>query len=223
MTPDPVFTMNRRTPIDFEPRDIGAFLKKIEHDRDQELAQIDLRRKSEVRRILGNAYKESHRIHKQAAQQLRARRRLERDRYLAGVRADLRRRRWKVLTRVQQRAADVVWRRLLRAWLDPDRQWTWCRMWLDAALQLAEPEQPLEICLGRGIRREVQTQIETTVSAYGRRWRLALDRELGPGLVIRWQDSMLDGRLRSQCPDVAETLLQRIARVLHNPNHDEPA
>ena len=207
--------MNQRPPINFEPQKIEAFLAKIENDLNLELQRVEDQKEKKVKRIHRRAYAEAGRLYKQAAKQAQDRRNLERNRYLAEVRANLRRRRWRLLTKCQTHALDLVWIRFLRAWLDPTSQWSWCRLWLSAARDYSNGTT-MHIRLGRGARQEVQAQIETAMQDYQGPWQIELDHEMGPGIVIRWDDVLLDGTLRTQCDGVGRMLLRRFADVLHD-------
>ena len=139
--------MAKRLPVDFDPRQVSLFLEKIEQDCDTELREIEEKRDAEIARIRGDAYAESRRLFRYSAEQLCTRLALERSRYLARVRSDLRRQQWEILVESQQNVLMAVSDRFWKAWEDPDRQWEWSRYWLELARERAG-DNALQIILG---------------------------------------------------------------------------
>ena len=93
------------------------------------------------------------------------------------------------------------------AWEKPDSQWTWCRHWVERALELAAGEEA-EVRLGAGTRDETIERLERD---YAGRLRVVRDDELSPGLVVYFGERALDARLLAHCPRVE----QFIASVLN--------
>ena len=117
-------------PVDFDPQQISPFLEKIARDCDAELRAIAEQRDLDIARLNSEAHAASRRLFRHGADQLRARLELERSRYLARLRSDLRRQHWDILAEAQQRLLETVSERFDDAWKDPQRQWEWCRYWL---------------------------------------------------------------------------------------------
>ncbi len=205
--------MDKDLPANFDPQQVSLFLDKIERDRDNELDEIARQRDAEMTHILGDARRESRRVFRQSAAQLRTRLALEQSRDLARLRADLRRRQWEILVAQQQNLLEAVSNRLLGAWQDPDRQWQWCRFWLDAALERAG-NHPLEITLGQGASNDLQARLDTAVRGHAAGAAIRFDTSAEPGIRIEWGDYVMDGRLASQIASISDAVLTRLSGLV---------
>jgi flagellar biosynthesis/type III secretory pathway protein FliH len=206
--------MAAHLPVDFNPRQVSLFLEKIALDCDTELHDIAERRDAEIARIRGDAYAESRRLFRHSAEQLRTRLALERNRYLARVRSDLRRQQWEILVESQQHVLKAVSDRFWKAWEDPDRQWEWSRYWLEMARDLAG-DNAIQITLGKGALESVRAKIEKTIRGYHTDTSVIIDPETDPGICIEWGDCMMDGRLSSQTAEITDAVLSRLSDLLY--------
>ncbi|MGI9304461.1 MAG: hypothetical protein ACR2RB_17410 [Gammaproteobacteria bacterium] len=206
--------MDARVPVDFDPQQVSLFLEKIAQDCDTELRDIAGKRDAEIARIRGDAYAESHRLFRRSAEQLCARLVLERGRYLARVRSDLRRKKWKILVESQQRALKAVSDRFWNAWEVPDRQWEWSQYWLELARERAG-DNTIQITLGKGALENVRARIEETIRDHPAGASVTIDTDTDPGIRIEWGDYVLDGRLTSQSTAITDAVLSRLSNLLH--------
>ena len=206
--------MDRDLPASFDPQQVSLFLDKIERDRDNELADIARQREAEVGRILADARSESRRVFRQSAARLRTRLALEHSCDLARLRSELRRRQWDILVTLQQHLLEAVSNRLLEAWKDPERQWQWCRFWLEAALERAG-DDPIEITLGQGASHRLHRRIETAVRGHAAGAGIDYDSGAEPGIRIEWGDYLMDGRLASQIASISDAVLARLSSLIY--------
>lgn len=208
--------MDARLPDNFDAQQVSLFLDKIARECETELRQIACQRDDEIARIRGDAHAESRRLFRHGAAALRARLALERDRYLARVRSELRRRRWDILSESQQRVLEAVAARFSRAWEDPERQWEWCRYWLELALERAG-DDALAVTLGQGALDSVRARIEARIGAHRAGASVTVDPDAAPGISIEWDDYVMDGRLGSQSAAITDAVLARLSGLLHAP------
>ena len=209
--------MDAHLPADFDPQQVSLFLDKIAQDCDTELREIAANRDTEIARISEDAHFESRRLFRHSAEQLRTRLALERSRYLARVRSDLRRQQWEVLVESQQRVLEAVSDRFRKAWENPDRQWEWCRYWLALALERAG-DNALRIILGKGVLENVRAGIENEVRDHPAGASVTIDTHADPGICIEWGDYMMDGRLTSQNSAITDAVLSRLSDLLREHN-----
>ncbi len=201
-------------PVDVEPQQVAVFLDKITRDRDRDLQDIENQKHNKIAQLRREARAASRRVHRQASKQARARQSQMHDRYLATVTAKLRRRRWRVLTDLQQRVVEAVWARMMRAWSDPEHQWKWCRVWLTEA-RSRSASAPLQINLGKNACPDVKRKINAMMADYPGQFELLKDESAPEGIIIRWADHMLDGTLRMQHEEISERALHRITRIIY--------
>ena len=213
--------MAKRLPVDFDPRQVSLFLEKIELDCESELREIEENRDAEIARIRGEACAESRRLFRHSADQLRTWLALERSRYLARVRSDLRRQRWEILAESQQHVLMVVSDRFRKAWEDPGRQWEWSRYWLEMARERAG-DNALQITLGQGGLEGVRAKIEKTIRDYPAGTSVTIDPGTDPGICIAWGDCIMDGRLASQTTAITDAVLNRLAGLLYEESEESP-
>ena len=209
-------------PINFDPQQAAPFLEKIARERDGELARIARDRDMRVARILSEAHSESRHLFRRSVEEYRGRLQQEEDRYLARVRSELRRQRWKILKATQDRAIEAIWQRFLQAWNDPDEQWVWCRYWLRQALDRAG-DMPLTVVCGAGTHATTRQRLDGEAALHAAGGQVRMDAEGEPGLMIEWGDYTLDGRLRSQCPKIADMVLCRVAHLMRGDPDEECA
>ncbi len=205
--------MDAHLPADFDPRQVALFLDKIAQDRDTELREIEQQRDADIARIRADAHSESRRLFRQSAEQLRARLALEKSRHLARVRSDLRRQRWEVLAESQQRVLEAVSDRFRKAWEDPQRQWEWCRYWMQLALERAGDEA-LRVSLGARASASARAQIEQMIRKQPAGAASIIETQADPGICIEWGDYVMDGRLASQSARITDAVLGRLSSLL---------
>lgn len=213
--------MNARLPTDFDPQQVSLFLDKIAQDCDAELRDIATNRDAEIARIRGEAHAESRQLFRHSAEQLRTRLALERSRYLARARSDLRRQQWEILVESQQRVLEAVSDRYFQAWEDPDRQWEWCRYWLMLALERAG-DSVLRIILGKGALESVSAKLEKEIRDCPADSSVIIDANSDPGICIEWGDYVLDGRLTSQSAAMTDAVLSRLSNLLYEQDGESP-
>lgn len=213
--------MAERLPVDFDPRQVSLFLEKIALDCDTELRDIAENRDAEIARIRADAHAESRRLFRHSAEQLSARLALERSRYLARVRSDLRRQQWEILVESQQRVLEAVSDRLRKAWEDPERQWEWSRYWLEL-VRARVGDNAIRITLGRGAFESVRAKIEKTIRDYPADTSVIIDPDTDPGICIEWGDCMMDGRLASQTAEITDAVLGRLSDLLYEQAGESP-
>jgi hypothetical protein len=213
--------MAERLPTDFDPRQVSLFLEKIALDCDTELRDLAEKRDAEIARIRGDAYAESRRLFRHGAEQLCTRLTLERSRYLARVRSDLRRQQWEILVESQQHVLKAVSDRFWKAWEDPDRQWEWSRYWLESARERAG-DNAIRITLGKGALESVRAKIEKTIRDYPVDTSVIIDPDTDPGICIEWGDCMMDGRLASQTAAITDAVLSRLSDLLYEHGGESP-
>ena len=213
--------MAAQLPIDFNPRQVSLFLEKIALDCDTELRDIAQRRDAEIARIRGDAYAESRRLFRHSAEQLSTWLALERNRYLARVRSDLRRQQWEILVESQQQVLEAVSDRFGKAWEDPDRQWEWSRYWLELARERAG-DNAIRITLGKGALESVRAKIEKMTRDYPADTSVIIDPDTDPGICIEWVDCMMDGRLSSQTAAITDAVLSRLSDLLYEQAGESP-
>ena len=209
--------MDSQISAEFDPQQVSLFLDKIAEDCESELRDIAVNRDAEIARIRREAHAESRRLFRHGAEQLRSRLALERSRYLARVRSDLRRQQWEILVESQQRVLDAVSDRFCKAWENPDRQWEWCRYWLALALERAG-DNTLRIILGKGVLENVRAGIENEVRDHPAGASVTIDTHADPGICIEWGDYMMDGRLTSQNSAITDAVLSRLSDLLRDHN-----
>ena len=211
--------MDARLPAEFDPQQVSLFLDKIAADCDAELRDIAANRDAEIARIQAEAHAESRRLFRQNAEQLRARLDIERSRYLARVRSELRRQQWEVLVKSQQRVLEAVSNRFAEAWRDPDRQWEWCQYWLALALDRAG-DNSLRIFLGNGGLESVGAKIEQAIAGHPAATSVTIDPDSASGIRIEWGDYVMDGRLNSQTEAISDAILSRLSDLLDQQQQD---
>lgn len=209
--------MDEPLPTDFDPQQVKLFLDKIARDCDTELQEIAANRDAGIARIRADAHVESRRLFRNSAEQLRNRLVLERGRYLARVRSDLRRQQWDILAESQKRVLEAVSDRFRRAWEDPGRQSEWCRYWLGFALERAG-ENALRVILGQGTLENVRAGIEAQVSGHPAGASVIIDPHVDSGICIEWGDYVMDGRLTSQNTAITDAVLSRLSDLLLEQN-----
>ena len=200
-------------PLVFDPQQVAPFLEKIARERESELARIARERDTEVARLLAEAHREARQLFGRSVQETRGRLQQEDERYLARVRSGLRRERWKILKTTQAQAVEAIWQRFLQAWDDPSQQLAWCRYWVRQARERAAAS-PLTVVCGAGTRSATVEALAADLQQHAAGGELRSDDSLEPGLVIEWGDYTLDGRLRAQCPKIAELVLCRVAHLM---------
>jgi vacuolar-type H+-ATPase subunit E/Vma4 len=213
--------MAARLPVDFNPRQVSLFLEKIALDCDTELLDIAAKRDAEIARIRADAYAESRRLFRHSAEQLSARLALERSRYLARVRSDLRRQQWEILVESQQHVLEAVSDRFRKAWEDPDRQSEWSRYWLELARERAG-DNAIRIILGKGALESVRAEIEKMTRDYPADTSVIIDPHADPGICIEWADCIMDGRLSSQTTAITDAVLRRLSDLLYEQGGGAP-
>ncbi len=213
--------MDSRLPTEFDPQQVSLFLDKIAQDYDAELRDIAANRDAGIARIRGDAYVESRRLFRYSAELLRTRLELERSRYLARVRSDLRRQRWEILVESQQRVLEAVSDRFFKAWEDPDRQWEWCRYWLAAALERAG-DNALRIILGKAALESMRAKIEQKICDHPADTSVIVDPDSDSGICIEWGDYLMDGRLTSQSAAITDAVLSRLSNLLYEEDGKSP-
>jgi vacuolar-type H+-ATPase subunit H len=209
-------------PIVFDPQQVAPFLEKIARKRDSELSRITRERDAEMARILGDAYREARHLFRRSVQDTRDRLQQEQDRYLARVRSELRRERWKILKSTQAQAVEAIWQRFLQAWDDPSMQLLWCRYWVTQALERAG-ELPLTVVCGAGAAAETVKELAVDLRQHAAGGEVRSDDGLEPGLVVEWGDYTLDGRLRAQRSEIADRVLSRVAHLMSDDPDPESA
>lgn len=202
-------------PIVFDPQQVAPFLEKIARERDRELARIARERDAETARILGEAYSEARHLFRHSVEDTRDRLQQEQDRYLARVRSELRRERWKILKSTQAKAVEAIWQRFLQAWDEPPLQLLWCRYWVTQALERAG-EMPLTVVCGAGAAAETVRELAVDLRQHAAGGEVRTDDGLEPGLVVEWGDFLLDGRLRAQRSRIADRVLRRLAHLMRD-------
>jgi hypothetical protein len=207
--------------VDFDPRQVSLFLEKIALDCDTELRDIAEKRDTEIARIRGDAHVESRRLFRHSAEQLCTRLALERSRYLARVRSDLRRQQWEILVASQQRVLKAVSDRFWNAWQDPERQWEWSRYWMELARERAG-DNTTQITLGKGALESVRAKIEKTIRDYPGDTSVIIDQNADPGICIEWGDYIMDGRLASQSAAITDAVLSRLSDLLYEQGGESP-
>ena len=205
--------MSTDFPIEINPRHVQAFLDKIARDRDLELQAISQQVHTEVSKIRQQAHTEARQLALRVVGETRERERRERDRYLYKVRSELTRERWGILNQVRERVFRDVRALFDRAWADQDRQYDWCRFWIDSARVLATPND-LQIYCGAGTTDAVVEKLQQLSNDYTGRCEWHTDASRPPGLIVEWPDHYLDGTLDSQCETVVEAVLARVAEML---------
>ncbi|MDH3636913.1 MAG: hypothetical protein OES09_00410 [Gammaproteobacteria bacterium] len=200
-------------PLDFDPKHVGTFLAKIDRDRDTTLAVIAKERDKAVAKILTQAHAEARRVFRHSATDARGRMEGQAARHLARVRSDLRRQRWTILVAAQERALGVIWEKFLAAWQDPDRQWHWCSYWLREAFSRVG-DQPIQVICGSGTSPATVERLGAELAQHDGDGQLRVDDDAEPGIIVEWGDYILDGRLRSQCPAIAQEILCCLAHLL---------
>ncbi len=213
--------MDTRISAEYDPQQVALFLDKIAEDCDAELREIALNRDAEIARIRGEAHAESRSLLRHGAGQLRSRLELERSRYLARVRSDLRRQQWEILVESQQRVLEAVSNRFYKAWENPDRQRQWCQYWLRAALERVGDSR-FGIVLGRGASENVRARIEKEIGDHPAGGSVIIDANADPGIRIEWGDYVMDGRLTSQSTAITDAVLSRLADMLHEQDKESP-
>lgn len=198
------------------------FIEKIERDRDRMLETIANETRAEVSQIYEQAYRSAREFHRVSSEQTRNLCDREADRHLARVFARLRRESWRALRRLQTTALAVIQARMNTMYADPDRQWAWCRHWLQAALNEAG-DQALSIVLGRGLKTEVKSRLEDSLRGHAGSWTVTADETIGCGITIAWGDELIDGRLEAQQPYLADQVFKRLADELHIKQEETPA
>lgn len=211
--------MDTRLPENFDSQQVSRFLDKIAQDCDTELQEIVKKRDAEIARIRSDAHVESRRLFRYSAEQLDVRLTQERSRYLARVRSDLRRRQWELLVASQERILEAISARFHDAWLDPHRQWQWCRYWMEFARQQAG-DNAIHIRLGKDALESVRARIAKALSDYPANIAVVIDQEAEPGICIEWGDCILDGRLASQHAAISDMVLSRLFNLLHQPEEE---
>lgn len=201
-----------QSPLSFDPQHVATFLAKIDRDRQAKEAQIAHERDLSVARILADAHAESRRVFRRNAAEARARRESQTARVLARVRSDLLRERWNILVATQQRALEAIWREFLAAWQDPQQQLHWCRYWLREGVRRAAGE-PMRVRCGPDILPATMELLRSELASQDGD-AIHVDEHTEPGILVEWGDYILDGRLRSLCPAMAQAVLARVARVL---------
>ncbi len=200
--------------MEFDTKHVREFLNKISRDREQEIRSLEDQAFAECERVRADAHETARNFFTQTVERVRLDRQLERERSLSRVRAELRRRRWEALKALQQRALDRVRERMAEAWRDADRQWSWCTFWLDVARHEAGP-QPLRVVLGRGALEATRQRLMQTADPQST-VQVEMDPSQQPGLMICWQQYILDGTLDSLNAAITEAVLRELAAALHN-------
>lgn len=209
--------MSTNFPIEINARHVQAFLDKIARYRDQELQQINQQVHTEVSKIRQQAHTNARQLARHVISETRERERRERDRYLYKLRSELTRERWSILNRVRERVFRDVRTLFERAWDDQDRQYDWCRFWIDAARVMATPNDLRVVC-GAGTTDATAEQFQQLISDYPGHVEWHVDAAGPPGLRVEWPDHHLDGTLDRQCETVVTAVLAQVAEML---DHDD--
>ncbi len=215
--------MDADFPIEYNTRHVEAFLKKIARHKDAELQKVTEQMEKEIGRIRQQGYAEARQLARRVIGETRERERRQRDRYLYKLRSDLTRERWGVLNEIRGRVSRDVHRRFAEAWADGERQWLWCRFWIDSAKAIAAPND-LQIYCGEGTAESVVDRIRRRLSDYPGKCEWHVDSGRSPGLIVEWPDHYLDGTLNHQCEVVVDKVLRRAADILvgeDQSTHDE--
>lgn len=200
-----------------DPQQVVAFLDRIARDRDEELARAEQACGMETARIRNDAYREARSLHRRAAVEVRERVRREHDRSLSRLRAELRRSGWRLVADARERAMRKIRARFTQAWLDPDQRWTWCRYWLEQARQRATGQQLTVRCIG-GSGSDVCARIRQWIDEHEAGWELRDEDSTDAGIVLTWDDQLLDGRLSAQYAQIDEHLQWQVTRMIHEPD-----
>ncbi len=200
----------------FDPEHLQQFLREIERDREQQLAALRAEAAAENERLRRDACRESIEFHRQQAAAARERLRLERERTLARTRSELRRRRWALLFELQAQARARLEALFAQAWEADESQRQWCRYWLDVALREA-PTAALEVRLGAGARADTVRSLQRVLDALPTPGRVHVDTGQAAGIVVSWEDRVLDARLCSHVSDLMASVVAELAALVHEP------
>jgi len=204
---------NDNTELDFDPRHVETFLRKIHSDRDAEIEEISARAASEIAKIRKAAFSSNRALAHRTIKAAREQEARERDRYLYKVKSELKRQHWQILAELRQQVLAKARATFEAAWNDPLQQWAWCKSWIDTAAELAQ-DQPLHIQLGMGGNKQVVAKARRKLKDYPGEYSIAIDKAAPAGIIIGWPDHYLDGTLISHCQEVSSTVIDRLAHTL---------
>jgi vacuolar-type H+-ATPase subunit E/Vma4 len=197
-----------------EGGDVRDFIRKIDGDRDRELAAIDAELARELRRIATAAYRASRRFHSEHVARTRQSLSQEHDQRISRARAQRRRQRWRLLQEILEQAVWTARERLRQLWHEPGRQLAWCRHWVTRAVEHAGGA-PLVVRIGAGGLPATATALRTMLAAYEGGWQLEMDDSVAAGLIIEWEDTMLDGQLKAQRERLVQAIFAELTVWLH--------
>lgn len=206
--------------LDFDPRHIETFLKKIVTDRDTAIEKIRNHTKEEISRIRKEAFRSARALAHRTNTANREREERNRNRQVYKVSAELKREHWSIIAELRQAVLDRVGAKFYGAWKEAEKQWAWCVGWLDTAMTLARNEK-LNVVLGIGASKDVADRIESKLKDYGGGYLLELDKNAPAGIMISWPDHYLDGTLISHCQEVSNDVANRLAQIMSAPERQD--
>lgn len=209
--------MDSDTPTGFSGGHVDTFLKKIATDRDRELQAIAIELKRDLSHIRREAYAESRHFFRQQASQAREQKQYSYQRSLSRARTAVRRRRWQLLSQLQEQVMAGVQKHLEQAWQDPQAQSAWCKYWLQAAIDHAKGA-PLTITLGAGSLAATQTLVVMLATKDPTPSTVRRSEDQAPGIIIEWNGTLLDGSLAIQLVQIEDFVFAELNTWLH---HDQ--
>lgn len=204
----------------FETEQLAAFLDHIKREETRERERLTREHKSRERAVRREARRRSRQYHREVAEQTRARLESEHMRKVSRARNELRRRRWEALRELRARARERIWSHLRERWLQPDRQLSWCRYWLEQCEQLESCEE-VEIVLGRDTHESTVDAVRRWIGEGGRSATVTVDESIGEGIAIHRGEHSVDGLLQTQLEHLSELIHGELAGWLHDPDTKE--
>lgn len=204
----------------FETEQLAAFLDHIAGEETRERERLTREHKTRERAVRTEARRRSRQYHREVSEQTRARLESEHMREVSRARNELRRRRWEVLRELRARARATIWSRLRERWLQPDRQLSWCRYWLEHCERLEGCDE-IEILLGRGTHESTADGIRRWIAEGGRSATVTVDESIGEGILIRRGERSIDGLLQTQLEHLSQLIHGELAGWLHEPDTRE--
>jgi vacuolar-type H+-ATPase subunit E/Vma4 len=192
----------------------GEFVRKISEDRDRELAAIDAGLIRELKSVAKTARQASRRFHSEHAERARQSLQQEYDRRMSRARAAQRRKRWALLQETLDQAMWTASERLRQFWNEAERQADWCRHWVARAVEHAGGA-PLVVRIGQGGLSATEADLRGLLSAYQGGYRLSMDDSIAEGVIVEWEDTLLDGRLTAQRERLADVIFAELTEWLH--------
>lgn len=204
----------------FETEQLAAFLDNIAREETRERERLTCEYKTRERAVRTDARRRSRQYHRQVAEQTRARLESEHMREVSRARNELRRRRWEALRELRARARDRIWNHLRERWLQPDRQLSWCRYWLEHCERLESCDE-IEIVLGRGTHENTADGIRRWIAEGDRSATVTVDESIGEGILVRRGERSIDGLLLTQLDHLSQLIHGELAGWLHEPDTGE--